>query len=86
MGKIIIEIPDTIARNAKIPLQEVGIQFKQELALRLYERRILSFGRARELAGLSKWEFHRLLGKARIARNYDLEEFESDMRTVEKLS
>jgi len=85
MGKIVIEIPENIARNAKIPFQDIEKRFAQELALRLYEKRILSFGKARELAGSTKWEFHRLLGKAQIERNYDLEELKSDIQTLEKL-
>jgi len=58
---------------------------KRELALRLYEKGLLSFGKARELAGMSKWEFSRLLGKEGIPRRYDLEEFEKDLRTLENL-
>jgi len=83
MGRILIEIPEQILRSAKIPPGEVNERFKQELALRLYEQRILTFGKARELTGLSKWEFSKLLGKAGIKRNYDLEELERDLQTLE---
>jgi len=85
MGRILIEIPEQILRSAKIPPGEVNERFKQELALRLYEQRILTYGKARELTGLSKWEFSKLLGKAGITRNYDLEELERDLQTLESM-
>ncbi len=85
MGQITIEIPEHILRSVKIPPGEMNDRFKQELALRLYEQRILTFGKARELAGLTKWEFHKLCGRAGIARNYDLEELKRDLKTLESI-
>ena len=43
---------------------------RQELAVSLYREDYLSFGTARELAGLSKHEFHRLLGDRKVERHY----------------
>lgn len=40
----------------------------------------MSFGKARELARMSKWEFHEELGKRQIPRHYDLDAFEEDFR------
>ena len=85
MGKTVIEIPENITRTAKIPPQEIDSRFKQELAIRLYESRILTFGKARQLSGLTKWQFHRLLGKSKIDRNYDMEELKKDFQTLEHL-
>ena len=34
----------------------------QELALALYERKVLSLGKAQELAQMTRWEFDELLG------------------------
>jgi len=42
----------------------------------------LTFGKARELAGMQKWDFHNLLGKKRIIRKYDMEELERDLNTL----
>jgi hypothetical protein len=33
------------------------------MAISLYQQDILSFGKARQLANMSKWEFHNELGK-----------------------
>nr|WP_231859802.1 UPF0175 family protein [Microcystis aeruginosa] len=37
-----------------------------ELAIRLYQKQILSLGKARELTQLSKWDFHELLAQENI--------------------
>lgn len=83
MEKVIIEIPDKILRSVKIPPGEINERVKQELAIRLYEQGILTFGKARELAGMNKWDFHNLLGKKGIIRKYDMEELERDLKTLE---
>ena len=53
--------------------------------MRLYEKGLLTFGKARELAQVSKWEFHFLLGREKIIRHYDLEELEEDLKSLEVL-
>ncbi|MFC7028125.1 UPF0175 family protein [Halomicroarcula sp. GCM10025710] len=52
---------------------------KRELAVSLYARDILSFGKARTLAEMSKREFQELLGEREIARHYDERELEEDL-------
>jgi predicted HTH domain antitoxin len=51
----------------------------------LYQKGLLAFGKARELAGMTKWEFHLLLGEEEIIRRYDLEELKEDLKTLEAL-
>ena len=50
-----------------------------ELALAPYARGALSFGKARELAGLSKYEFGWLLGRRDIPRQYDAQDLHDDI-------
>jgi predicted HTH domain antitoxin len=69
----------------RIPVAEQEARLRRELAIRLYEKGLLSFGKARELAGLSKWEFHELLATEEVPRHYDLEELEADLQTLEDL-
>lgn len=85
MDKVILEIPSDLAESIRLPVEERVIRLRRELALRLYEKDLLSFGKARELAGMSKWEFHFLLGKEGIPRRYDLEELEKDLKTLKAL-
>jgi len=50
-----------------------------ELAVALYARGILSFGKARELCGLSKYEFGLLLGHRGIPRHYAADDLRDDV-------
>lgn len=45
----------------------------------LYQQRILAGGKARTLAGLSRWDFDDLLRERRIARHYDEENLSDDL-------
>ena len=78
-GKIQLEIPEGVVRALKLPPEEVQEELRKELALALYERGVLSFGKARELAGMTRWQFHELLGKRRIARHYGEEDLTEDL-------
>lgn len=69
----------------RLPEDERLSRLQQELAIRPYQKGFLSFGKARQLAALSKWEFHELLGQEGIERSYDEEELEDDLATLEAL-
>lgn len=85
MSGMILEISSDLAEALRVPPEEKLARLRQELAVRLYQKGLLSFGKARELAGMSKWEFHFLLGKEEIVRRYDVEELEGDLKTLEAL-
>jgi predicted HTH domain antitoxin len=74
-----LHIPDSIAQALRLPVLEQQQQLLVELALALYGRGILSFGKARELAGLGKYEFGSLLGQRNIPRHYASNDLESDL-------
>jgi predicted HTH domain antitoxin len=85
MSKMVLEIPDELTEALRIPPQEQSSRLCRELAIRLYEKGLLSLGKARELAGMGVWEFHALLGDEGIVRTYDVEELKSDLETLESL-
>ncbi len=74
-----LRIPKEIDMALKIPGKEKESFLLKELALSLYQRDILSFGKARELANMSKWEFYKELGERNITRHYTLENFKEDL-------
>lgn len=83
VSKVVLEIPDELADALRVPPEEKPARLRRELAIRLYQKGMLSFGKARELAEMSKWEFHTLLGEEGIVRHYDVEELEEDLKTLE---
>ncbi len=64
-----LEIPDSVAQAMRLPPGEQRQQLLVELAVTLYAQGILSFGKARELAGMEKLAFGQLLGKRGISRH-----------------
>jgi len=60
-------------------------ELRTELAVHLYQRRKLSLGKAKELAGLTVWQFMQLLGSRGLGVNYDVEQFDEDMATLTRL-
>lgn len=76
---ILLEIPDSVARAIRLPKKEQQRQLKTELALSLYAQGLLSFGKACELAEMTKVEFGLLLGKRNIPRQYDEQDLEDDI-------
>jgi len=84
MKTVQIEIPKEIVLSLKIPYDSVKKQLTEELAVHLYREGLLSFGKARELASLSRWEFAERLGRKGIPRHYTQEDLEDDIRFAEE--
>lgn len=75
-----LEIPQGVLDAA-----QMNTQLRRELALALYAQRRLSLGKARELAGLSLWEFRQWLGLRRIEAHYDVNNLQDDIETLREL-
>ncbi len=72
-----LEIPADVLSAVTLPQNEVQHEFRKELAIALYQRGVLSLGKARVLAQMTRWEFEELLGRRKVLRHYtdlDLEE------------
>jgi predicted HTH domain antitoxin len=76
-----LEIPRTVLDAAQMSAHEL----RRELALTLYAQQRLSLGKARELAGLSVWEFRHWLGLRRIEAHYDADDLRDDIETLREL-
>lgn len=61
-----IVIPEDIIAAMKLPRKEVERELKIDLAVILYQRGILSLGKAAKLAGVTKREFLEELAKRRF--------------------
>lgn len=74
-----LEIPDSVTQALRLPQPEQRQRLTTELALSLYAQGILSFGKAREMTNLSKYEFGKLLGERQILRQYDATDLQDDV-------
>ncbi|MCB0855514.1 MAG: UPF0175 family protein [Bacteroidetes bacterium] len=71
-------ITDDILRLANMSEPE----FKLELGIFLYSRKILTLGKASEFVGIPKLLFQQALAKREIFVSYDQEEFDQDLAEI----
>lgn len=74
-----ILISDSVLQAIRLPEQRIEQELRQELAIALYTQDLLSFGKARELAVMDKYEFGQLLGARGVLRHYTPEELDDDL-------
>jgi predicted HTH domain antitoxin len=80
-SQAVIKVPQDVLDSARLTVAEV----KLELAVHLYAQGRLAVGKARELAGMSLWEFRQLLASRRIAPHYDERDLDDDVATLRSL-
>ncbi len=80
-----LEVNDEIREALRIPPEEQEARLRRELSLRLYEKGLLSLGKARQLAEMEKWDFLFLLAQEGIPRQYDENELDRDLATLDRL-
>ena len=85
MSRIVLEMPANIVDALRVPPDEQEPRLRRELAVRLYQKGLLSFGKARELVGLNKWDFQFLLAQEGITRQYDVDDLHDDLQTLDQL-
>lgn len=78
---VTFEVSQDILDSAHLTAPEV----KLELAVWLYAQGRLSIGKARELAGVSLWEFRQILGLRRINAHYEKDDLQNDMAALDSL-
>ena len=78
---ISIEIPREVIHATRMTPEEL----RRELAIHLFQKGKLSFGKAREMAGMTVWAFQQLLGSRGIPVHYNVEDYEEDLATLREL-
>lgn len=71
-------IPDSALAQANIKPEELLI----ELAVYLYDKKAMSWGKARKLAGLDEMSFRKELAKRDVYMHFDLEDLKKDMENL----
>jgi predicted HTH domain antitoxin len=74
-----LDIPESIAKSLRLPAPEVEPRLRTELALALYAQGILPFGKAAELAELSRFAFADLVSQRNIPRRYTEDDLARDL-------
>jgi predicted HTH domain antitoxin len=76
-----VVIPDDILQATKMTEDEL----KLEIAIMLYEQQKISSGKVRAWTGLTVLQFQNELAKRGLCINYDVEDFQSDVKTLQSL-
>ena len=79
-----IDVPSAVYDALEAPVDERDDILRRELAVSLYREGYLSFGKARELAGLAKADFHRVLGERSVERHYTDDDLEDDLAYADR--
>ena len=79
MTTVTLDIPSEVLHATRLTQE----QLKAELAVHLFEQGKLSFGKARQLAGMDVYQFMQLLGSRDIPIHYDVEDYEDDLKALE---
>jgi predicted HTH domain antitoxin len=79
MAKLTLEVPSEVIDAVKLPPAEVEGELRKELALALYRRGVLSLGKARILAGMTRWQFEQVLSDRQIPRHYTETDLQDDL-------
>jgi len=64
-----LDIRESVAKSLKLPAPEIEGRLRAELGIALYALGILSFGKASELAGASRFAFAQSIGQRGIPRH-----------------
>jgi predicted HTH domain antitoxin len=79
MSDVTIMVPHDVVQALRLPPDAIQAALQQELALALYQRGILSSGKACALAGVKRWEWEILPGARKIPRHYADEDLDQDI-------
>jgi predicted HTH domain antitoxin len=77
---VFIKIPREVVHATQMSPDEL----RQELAIYLFQQGKLSFGKAREMAGLTAWSFQQVLAGRGIDVHYGVAEYEQDRATLKE--
>lgn len=77
-----INIPKYVLEKTKFSESELLI----EIATHLYDIEKLTMGQARRLTGLDQVSFQKELARRNIYMKYDLEDLETDLKTIADLN
>ncbi|CAN5524747.1 hypothetical protein BH10CHL1_BH10CHL1_42710 [soil metagenome] len=78
---VTIDIPREILHVTRM----TALELRRELAIHRFREGKLSFGKARELADMTVWEFQQQLASRQISLHYDIADYEEDLATLRQL-
>jgi predicted HTH domain antitoxin len=75
----------TISDDLLLTMRMTEDEARQEIAVLFYQKRKLTLAQASRLAGMDRMQFQHLLASRLIPINYDVKDFEEDLKNLRKL-
>lgn len=83
---VTMDVPRDALLAADIPTANAQAGIRKHLALYMFKERILSFGKATELSGMSKPDFLEFVGSRGVSLNYDTDDYQEDVNAIRELA
>jgi predicted HTH domain antitoxin len=80
-----LKLPYEIITICKVRENELEGFLKRVIAIELFRERLVSIGKASEIAEVTRNEMMDLLGERRIPLHYTVEDLEEDAKTLRRL-
>lgn len=77
--QISLEIPDNLSKVNKLNEKD----WLREIAISLFQKELITLGRASKIAQMEQIEFQKLLSERGICVHYDIEDFEQDIKHLQ---
>jgi len=85
MIDIKLQLPKDLVKVVDAPNNQLENALWQKIVLELYREERISFGKASELLGITKWEFTDLLREKAVPLAYDEDDLEDDLNTLKDM-
>jgi len=85
MVDIRLQFPKDLLKAVAIPYDQLENKLWEKIVLELYREEAISFGKACELLGLTKWEFTDLLREKDVPLPYNEVDLEEDLDALRNL-
>ena len=79
MSQMTLAIPDDVVSALRLPPDQAESEMRKELALALYQRRVLGLAKAAALAEMTRWDFEQLLCQRHVERPFSNEDLADDL-------
>jgi predicted HTH domain antitoxin len=85
MQSIMLEIPEKIVFQLKLPPKRAKQMLMEELVLRLYEQSIITSAQGAALLNMQRLRFEQFLAEHEVAIHGEPEELDTDLRNLERV-
>jgi predicted HTH domain antitoxin len=82
MVNVKLQLPKNLIKAVEAPNLQLETALWQKIVLELYREETVSFGKAAELLGVTKWEFTDLLRNKNVPLPYDEDDLEEDLQAL----